>query len=161
VARFLLPLAVLAAAVAPGCTPAPTYVEAHGSFGDGTPIAYHEDAVLYVGPDPATGATIALVKSTDPARPAFMGLAIQVDLDQITEPGRYECQKSGGPAQLRVIVPGAPPLDTVEYTAAGTLSILELPVAGNHRFAGSFANVRVDYDGQDLTLDEGAFRGQQ
>jgi hypothetical protein len=90
-----------------------------------------------------------------------MGMVIQVDLGTITAPGQHDCTKDGtGGAQIRVLVPGADMLDTVEYTANGTLDILELPIDGNDRFAGSFSGVRVDYDGQDITVDQGTFRGQ-
>lgn len=153
----LLPVAILAVV---GCNPAPTYVEAFGHFGDGTPIQFHEDATLYVGAEPQTGAQVAIVKSLDPSSPPFMGMIIQVDLGTVTAPGRYECVKSGGAAQIRIVVPGADALDTIEYTANGTLDILELPIGGNDRFAGSFTTVVVDYDGQDITVEQGTFRGQ-
>jgi hypothetical protein len=154
----LLPLALL---LLVGCNPAPTYLEAHGSFGDGTPIDYYQEgATLYVGADPQTGAQIANVRSVDTSGPPFMGMVIQVDLGTITAPGQFPCDKGGGAAQIRVLVPGAQALDTVEYTANGTLDILELPIAGNDRFAGSFSGVRVDYDGQDITVTQGTFRGQ-
>jgi hypothetical protein len=154
----LVPLAVLALV---GCNPAPTYLEAFGHFGDGTAIQFHESATLWVGADPQTGASIAVVKSVDPAGPPFMGMIVQVELDTVTTPGQYACTKDGtGGAQIRVVVPGADMLDTVEYTANGTLDVLELPLAGNDRFAGSFSGVVVNYDNQDLTVEQGTFRGQ-
>ena len=154
----LLPLALL---VLIGCHPKPTYLEAHGQFGDGTPIDYYQEgATLYVGADPQTGGPIAVVRSVDTSGPPFMGMVIQVDLGTVTTPGQYACDKSGGAAQIRVLVPGPDALDTVEYTATGTLDILELPIEGNDRFAGSFSGVRVDYDGQDITVEQGTFRGQ-
>jgi hypothetical protein len=144
-----------------GCNPAPAYVEAFGHFGDGTPIQFHENATLYVGADPQTGAQVAIVKSLDPASPPFTGMVIQVDLGTITAPGQYACTKDGtGGAQIRVVVPGAAALDTVEYTANGTLDILELPIGGNDRFAGSFSSGVVNYDSQDITVEQGTFRGQ-
>lgn len=153
----LLALALLALV---GCNPAPTYLEAHGHFGDGTPIDFREGATLVVGQD-QTGANVAYVRSVDTASPAFMGMVVWVDLDQVTAPGQYPTSHDGsGGAQLRLLVPGADFLDTVEYTADGTLDILELPTGGNDRFAGSFTGVRVDYDGQDITVDQGHFRGQ-
>ncbi|MCK7505635.1 MAG: hypothetical protein MZV70_17205 [Desulfobacterales bacterium] len=98
------------------------------SFGDGTAIQFHESATLYVGADPQTGAQIAMVRSVDTAGPPFMGMVIQVDLDTVTAPGQYACAKDGtGGAQIRVLVPGADALDTVEYMANATLDILELP----------------------------------
>ena len=154
----LLPLAFIALV---GCNPAPTYVEAFGHFGDGTPIQFHQGATLYVGAEPQTGAQVAIVKSLDPSAPPFMGMIIQVDLGTITAPGQYACDKGGGAAQIRVVVPGADTFDTVEYTANGTLDILELPIGGNDRFAGSFSAVVVDYDGQDITVEQGTFRGQR
>jgi hypothetical protein len=153
----LLPLVLLALA---GCNPAPVYLEAHGHFGDGTAIDFYENATLYVGPD-QTGAQVAYVRAVDTSSPRFMGMVVQVDLGAITAPGQYDCTKDGTTgAQLRLLVPGADFLDTVEYTANGTLDILELPVGGNDRFAGSFSGVVVDYDGQDITVDQGTFRGQ-
>ena len=155
-----LPLLALALFALVGCNPAPAYLEAHGYFGDGTPIDFRQDATLVVGTDPQTGATIAYVRSVDIAAPPFTGMVIQVNLDTITTPGQYTCDRSGGDAQIRVLVPGPDFLDTVEYTADGNLDILELPIAGNDRFAGSFSAVRVDYDNQDITVTDGHFRGQ-
>jgi hypothetical protein len=155
----LLPLAFLALV---GCDSAPTYLEASGHFGDGTPISYREDATLYVGADSQTGAQVAIVRSLDPTSPPFMGMIVQVDLGTITTPGQYACTKDGsGGAEIRVVVPGAAALNTVEYTANGTLDILELPIGGSNRFAGSFSGVVVDYDGQDITVEQGTFRGQR
>lgn len=152
----LLPLALLALV---GCNPAPTYLEAHGHFGDGTPIDFNQGATLYVGPD-ESGAQIARVRSVDTAGPPFMGMVIQVDLNAVTTPGQYQCDQNGGMWLMRILVPGADFLDTVEYTANGTLDVLELPSNGNDRFAGSFSGVVVDYDGQDITVEQGTFRGQ-
>jgi hypothetical protein len=144
-----------------GCNPAPTYLEAHGHFGDGTLIDFDQSATLLVGTDPQTGAPITYVRSVDTSGPPFMGMVVQVDLGLITGPGQYPTTKDGtGGAQIRVLVPGADFLDTIEYTANGTLDVLELPIAGNDRFAGSFSSVVVDYDGLDITVEQGTFRGQ-
>jgi hypothetical protein len=156
-ATALLSLALVALV---GCNPAPVYLEAHGHFGDGTPIDFYQGATLFVGTEPQTGAPIAYVRAVDTSGPPFAGMVVQVDLGTITAPGQYACDKGGGAAQLRVLVPGADYLDTVEYMANGTLDILELPTGGNDRFAGSFSSVVVDYDGQDITVEQGTFRGQ-
>ena len=153
----LYPLALLALV---GCSSAPVYLEAHGHFGDGTAIDFHQGATLQVGADPQTGAQMAYLRSVDESGPPFMGMVVQVDLGTITAPGQYACDKGGGAAQIRILVPAGGLLNTDEYTANGTLDIMELPIDGNDRFAGSFSSVVVQYDNQDITVEQGTFRGQ-
>ncbi len=154
----LLALALLALL---GCNPAPTYLEAHGHFGDGTPIDFRQGSILTVGTDSQTGALTARLQSQDNSAPPFMGMIIQVNLDALTAPGQYSVQHDGsGDAQIILLVPAADFMSSTGYTADGTLDILELPIDGNDRFAGSFTSVVVNYDGQDMTVDQGHFRGQ-
>jgi hypothetical protein len=156
--------AVAVALLAAACQdPEPRYLEAYGQFASGETIAFNETTDLMVEVDPATGGQSAIVRALDPTAQTFKGMEIQVDLTQVTTPGAYASSHTGeGPVQIRVHLPkaGGGPLDTEQYTADGNLDVLELPLAGNHRFAGSFTNVLVDYPDASLTITNGTFRGQ-
>jgi hypothetical protein len=152
------PLVVLALV---GCSPAPTYLEAHGHFGDGTAIDFRQNATLQVGADTQTGVDTALLRSVDNSGPPFMGMVVKLDLTQITAPGQYTTHHDGsGGAQIHILVPAGGYMNTTEYMADGSLDLLELPTGGNDRLAGSFSSVVVSYDNQDITVDQGTFRGQ-
>ena len=152
----LLPLTLLALI---GCSSAPVYLEAYGHFGDGTPIDFREDAMLQVGTDPLTGDLTAHIRAVTRSGAAFTGMVVQVDLAVITAPGQYATHHDGsGGAQLHILT--GDPDNTEEWMADGTLDILELPIDGNDRFAGSFSSVVVSYQGQDITGEQGTFRGQ-
>ena len=154
----LSPLVVLALV---GCSSAPTYLEAHGHFGDGTVIDFRQDATLQVGTDTQTGVDTALLRSVDNSGPPFMGMVVKLDLTQITAPGLYTTHHDGsGGAQLHILVPAGGYMNTTEYMADGSLDIVALPIDGNDRLEGSFSSVVVNYDNQDITVDEGTFRGQ-
>jgi hypothetical protein len=154
----LLALALLALV---GCSSPPTYLEAHGHFGDGTPIDFREDAILTVGTDPQTGALTARLQSQDNAAPPFAGMIIQVNLDAVTTAGSYTAHHDGsGDVQLQLLVPAEGYMNTSGYMADGNLDLIELPINGTNRLAGSFSSVVVNYDGQDMTIEQGHFRGQ-
>ncbi|HEY3360077.1 MAG TPA: hypothetical protein VGQ83_42895 [Polyangia bacterium] len=162
--RGTLALLAAAAALAAACaTYEPRYIEAYGHFGSGDAIAFKETSTLMVGPDGTTGNDTAIVRAIDPTEVQLKGVEIQADLTQVAAGGSYQSSHTGaGPLQIRLHLPapGGGTLDTVQYTADGDLEVLELPVAGNNRFSGSFTNVVVNYDGQDVTIDNGTFRGQ-
>ena len=143
------------------CSSEPVYLEAHGQFGDGTPIDFRQGATLTVGTDPETGAWTARLQSQDNSSPPFMGMIIQVNLDNLTTPGSYTVSHDGsGDAQIRLLVPAEGYMNSTGYTADGNLDILELPIGDNDRFAGSFSSLVVNYQGQDITVEQGTFRGQ-
>jgi len=158
--RGALALALVAAACQ---SSEPRYLEAYGQFASGETIAFNEPSVLMLGPDAVTGVESAIIRALDPTAQSFRGMEIQVDLTVVTTAGAYTSSHTGeGPVQIRVHLPkaGGGPLDTDQYTADGDLDVLEVPIAGNDRFAGSFTNVVVDYPEASLTITNGTFRGQ-
>ncbi len=138
-------------------------LQAEGAWSDGEAIHFRQSAQLIQQPDGRID-----IRAVAPVTPRFIGIRISYSPAEITAAGTYEVDPAGtggiafyciSPAEGVPVSMVVPPRRFVEsQVKSATITLDVLPSPGEPIGQGTFSNVRLESEGEEiLTLWRGAF----